>query len=189
VGGSGGPRIRRRDQDRFPPWWALTGTANAPQFTGRWQVDLVSPGLPSQPFHAAAALEPIAAEALVVQVGQATAEAAAAALRSAVGGSPVIGVAVVVKMVSIRGEVTELLRSHAWMHAAEGVLYREAMLGAARRCGWVTQAVDVSALVGSEESVAALGLVARRAWRRIEKQATHAAVTLLPKTARRADMP
>jgi len=84
---------------------ALTGTANAPQFTGRWQVDLVSPGLPAQPFHAAAALEPIAAEALVVQVGQATEEAAAAALRSAVGGSPVIGVAVVVKMVSIRGEV------------------------------------------------------------------------------------
>jgi 8-oxo-dGTP pyrophosphatase MutT (NUDIX family) len=91
---------------------ALTGTANAPQFTGRWQVDLVSPGLPAQPFHAAAALEPIAAEALVVQVGQATEEAAAAALRSAVGGSPVIGVAVV-KMVSIRGEVTEFLRSTA----------------------------------------------------------------------------
>jgi len=91
---------------------ALTGTANAPQFTGRWQVDLVSPGLPAQPFHAAAALEPIAAEALVVQLGQATEEAAAAALRSAVGGSPVIGVAVV-KMVSIRGEVTEFLRSTA----------------------------------------------------------------------------
>src|SRR5262249_5616974 len=111
-------------------------------------------------------------------------EAALAALRSAVAGLPataiITGVAVVVKPVSVPGSVAAVLRSHAWMHAAEGVLYRDAVLAAARRGGWTAHAVDGLALPRAEEVITGLGTAAGRPWRRAEKDAARAALTLLP---------
>jgi hypothetical protein len=68
------------------------------------------------------------------------------------------------------------------MHAAEGMLYREAVLEAARRCGWAAHAVDQSALPAAALELGAIGRVAGRPWRKIEKDATRAAITLLPGT-------
>ena len=159
---------------------ALTGSATTPGFAGRREVDLVPDELPAQPYHAAADLDLEAAERLVAQVEQAAETAAIAALRSAAGGELVVGVAVVVKPVSVPSHVAGILRSHAWMHAAEGALYRKAMLAAANACGWTTRAVEESALPSPDDHVAALGKVAGRPWRRSEKDATRAALTLLP---------
>jgi hypothetical protein len=65
------------------------------------------------------------------------------------------------------------------MHAAEGVLYRDAMLAAARRGGWAAHAVDGAAVPTAEEVITGLGAVAGRPWRRSEKDAARAALTLL----------
>jgi hypothetical protein len=88
-------------------------------------------------------------------------------------------VAVVVKAVSMPGDLAAILRSHAWMHAAEGLLYRQAVLAAATGYGWTAQAVGQSALPAAEQALTAVGQAAGRPWRRYEKDATRAALTLL----------
>lgn len=160
---------------------ALTSGASKPRFAGRWDVDLVPDELPVQPYHLAADLDLEEAKRLVAQVEWAAELGATAALRSAAGGDPVVGVAVVMKPVSVPSEVEEILRSHAWMHAAEGLLYREAMLAAAKGCGWPTHAIEHTALPSADDHVAALGRAAGRPWRRSEKDATRAALFLLPR--------
>lgn len=162
---------------------ALVGSASSPRLAGRWDAELVPAAMPVQPYHAAADLKQAAAEQLVTRVEDAAEDGAADILEAAAGeltDSVVAGVAVVVKPVSVPRDVMGILRSHAAMHAAEGVLYREAMLAAARRCGWVAHAVDESALPAAENVVQHLGRVAGRPWRRIEKDAARAALTLLP---------
>ncbi len=91
----------------------------------------------------------------------------------------IVGVAVVVKAVSVPDSVAAVLRSHAWMHAAEGVLYRDAVLAAARRCGLPAHAVDTTALPEADDILRDLGRDAGRPWRRLEKDAARAALTLL----------
>jgi hypothetical protein len=162
---------------------ALGGTRRRPVFAGRWEAALMPGDLPAQPYHAAAGLATAAAESLIGRGELAAEEAALAALRSAVAGLPqtatITGVAVVVKAVCVPGSVAAVLRSHAWMHAAEGVLYRDAVLAAARRGGWAAHAVDTLALPSAEEVVTGLGAAAGRPWRRVEKDAARAALTLL----------
>jgi hypothetical protein len=162
---------------------ALCGTRRWPVFAGRWEAPLMPAGLPAQPYHAAADLATAAAESMIGRGELAAEEAALAVLSSAVADLPstatVTGVAVVVKAVSVPGNVAAVLRSHAWMHACEGVLYRDALLSAARRGGWAAHAVDAPALPPAEDVVTGLGAAAGRPWRRAEKDAARAALTLL----------
>lgn len=161
---------------------ALSGTPAAPEFAGRREIELVPPGLVTQPYHAAADMDLAVARALIAEVESAAAKAAADGLRLLAATCPasrVGGVAVVVKAVSVPGDLAGVLRSHAWMHAAEGLLYREAVLAGAARCGWMARAVEQSALPAAEQAVNALGRSAGRPWRRIEKDAARAALALL----------
>ena len=155
---------------------AVRTGGSGPSFAGRWEITLVPDGVPDQPYHAAAA-EPGNAARLVSEVEQ----AAVAALTEAAHGRPVLGIAVVVKPVSAPSDIAAVLRSHAWMHAAEGALYREGVLSAGRQLGWAVHAVDAAALQAEDELVAAIGATAGRPWRRAEKDATRAALTLLLK--------
>ena len=136
--------------------------------------------LPAQPYHAAAGLDIRAANALIARVELAAEDAAEAGLRALTGGlhGAVPAVAVVVKPVSLPDDVASVIRSHPRMHAAEGVLYREAVLAAARRCGWPTVAMDEASLPASDEALAVIGRDAGRPWRRIEKCAARAALAL-----------
>lgn len=161
---------------------ALSGTASAPRFLARREIELVPPGLDRQPYHAAAGLDLASAGELVAQVESAAERAAAAGLLALAGSLPagaVRAVAVVVKPVSAPGDLAGILRSHAWMHAAEGALYRQAVLAAAAGCGWRASAVEQSGLPAAERALAALGQVAGRPWRRFEKDAARAALTRL----------
>ena len=161
----------------------LQGSPDVPDFVARREIELAGPGLPAQPFHAAAGLDPAAARALIGRTERGAAETAAAELRALVASLPALrsvsGVAVAVKAVAIPDSVEEVLRSHAWMHAAEGVLYREAALAAAQQCGWTAYAVDLSALPAADQILATLGRAAGPPWRRTEKDAARAALTLL----------
>ncbi len=139
--------------------------------------------LPAQPYHAAAGLELPVAEEMIADVEQAAEDAAMAGLDAMASGLPdssaIAGVAVMVKAISLPGSLAEVMRSHAWLHAAEGVLYREAVLAAARRCGWPAHAAEMSALPAAELRLAAIGLAAGRPWRRIEKDAARTAIIML----------
>jgi len=161
---------------------ALGGSAAVPRFLARREIELVPPGLPAQPYHAAAALDLSEAEQLIAQVERAAEEAAAAGLRAlaaaAAAGAP-HAVAVVVKPAAVPDHLAGVLRSHAWMHAAEGVLYRQAVLAAASGCGWPAHAVEQSALPAAGQALGELGQAAGRPWRRAEKDAARAALTLM----------
>lgn len=166
---------------------ALAGSGGASRFVARREIGLATADLPGQPYHEAAGLALADAEDLIGRVEQYAERAAADALLAlagelppgTAGGGTVGGVAVVVKPVALPGSLAAVLRSHAWMHAAEGVLYREAMLAGARSNGWVAHAVDEAALPDAGPELAALGGAAGRPWRRYEKDAARAAMTLL----------
>ena len=162
---------------------ALAGLRPRPDFAGRWDVPLIPADVERAAYHAAADLtEPQAAE-LIKRTEQAAEAAGVAALRAAEASLPdneITSVAVVVKAVSLPASTAQLLRSHAWMHAAEGVLYREAMLGAARQLGWTAHAVDSATLADLHQELAAVGRAAGRPWRRIDKDAAAAALQVLP---------
>lgn len=162
---------------------ALGGSAAVPRFLARQELVLVPPGLPAQPYHVAAGLDLAEAEQLVAQIERAAEEAATAGLRALAGSVPAAAspaVAVVVKPSSVPGNLASVLRSHAWMHAAEGVLYRQAVLAAASACGWEAHAVEPSALPTAGQALVELGVAAGRPWRRAEKDAARAALTLMP---------
>ena len=161
---------------------ALNGTAAAPRFRARREIELIPPGPAAQPYHAAAGMELAAAGELIARVESAAEKNAAAgllAMADAAQAGAVRAVAVVVKVVSAPGDLVGILRSHAWMHAAEGALYRQAVLAAATGRGWPARAVDQSALPSAEQVLGALGQAAGRPWRRLEKDAARAALTLL----------
>jgi hypothetical protein len=164
---------------------ALSGPADAPRFRARREFGLTRPGLEAQPYHAAAGLDLAAAAQLIGQVGRTAEEAAAAGLRSVADLLPAgarTEVAVVVKAVSVPDRLPDILRSHAWMHAAEGVLYRQAVLAAAQECGWTPRAVERSSLPEAAPDLAELGRAAGRPWRHIEKDAARAALVILAET-------
>ena len=164
----------------------LSGPAGRPRFWARKEIELIPAGLPVQPYHAAAGLDPAAAGQLIGQVAHGAEQAAAAGLRALAGPFPagaICAVAVVVKAVSVPDRVQDVLRSHAWMHAAEGMLYRQAILAAAQECGWRAHAVELPLLPTAEHALAALGQAAGRPWRRAEKDAARAAITVLAQTA------
>jgi hypothetical protein len=124
------------------------------------------------------------AAGMLVAAWAVAAQAAAAGLRAMADLLPaaatVLGVGVVVKAISVPQRLADVVRSHAWMHAAEGMLYREAVLAAARQCGWQAHAVDVTSLPVAEQQLDSIARAAGRPWRRIEKDAARAAVALLP---------
>ena len=162
---------------------ALSEQGGAPAFVGRWELGLVVAGLPSQLYHVAAGLERAEADALIGRAIAAAEEAAVAGLRSVGNGLPagaeVLGVAVAVKPVHVPADTAAVLRSHAWMHGAEGVLYREAVLAAAGRCGWMPHAVNISELPDARQLLSDIGRAAGRPWRRIEQDAARAAIAIL----------
>jgi hypothetical protein len=164
---------------------ALDGLASAPGFAVRSELSLISGDLPAQPYHlAAAGMELADGEDLIGKVERGVEEAAAAGLRAMADLLPaaatVLGVGVVVKAISVPQRLADVVRSHAWMHAAEGMLYREAVLAAARQCGWQAHAVDVTSLPVAEQQLDSIARAAGRPWRRIEKDAARAAMALLP---------
>jgi hypothetical protein len=161
---------------------ALGGTPVTPRFWARGEIVLTPPGLTAQPYHAAASMDLAEAARTIGEVESAAEQAAAEGLRALAGLLPagaVRDVGVVVKAVSVPARLADILRSHAWMHAAEGQLYRHAVIAAVAECGWPAHAVELAALPAAEVTVSELGRAAGRPWRRIEKDAARAALTLL----------
>jgi hypothetical protein len=161
-----------------------TGTAVAvvldgARLVGRWTLDLTDGRVPAQIFHAAhgrADAEDFVDRA-VATVGAVT-EARIRGLVADIRG--VVAAGVVVGNHPVPDSVPKILASHALMHAAEGQLYRDALVDAAQAAG-----LRVTCIPGTEASadldraadaVAALGRVAGTPWRKEHKLAAVAAL-------------
>jgi hypothetical protein len=119
--------------------WAVavvaSGSPATPAVLDRRRLELLDDLLPRQPYHGAAedGLDLSAAEALIGHVGKRAAEAAAAAILTAVAEFGVCAVGIVGGGRIIPDALERILRSHALLHAAEGDLYEQAIVeGAAQ---------------------------------------------------------
>lgn len=149
----------------------------------RWTVDLTDPDTPWQLFHAAAELPLEPAETLVRTGVAAVTEVATrrvGQLFAELG--TVVAVGVVTGDNPVTGSTAQILASHPRMHAAEGQLYRDALLDAATACGRPGYGLPrrrAGALLAGElaATVAAVGAVAGRPWRKEHKLAAVAALS------------
>jgi hypothetical protein len=152
-------------------------------FLGRWALDLTEGRVPTQMWHVAAELPLPKAEALVRQAVDAVTGAAVRRLRELLTElGPVDAVGVVVGDHPVPESVSAVLASHVLMHAAEGQLYRDALLDAAALVGQrgigLPRTQALTRLQGDLAGVIrALGAVAGPPWRREHKLAAVAALT------------
>jgi hypothetical protein len=119
---------------------SLAGPPSEPAVVDRRRLDLTDPDLPRQAFHAAAGLDPAAAADLVERAAASTEAIAERVLRDLVAelraaGHRVAGAGIALGGGGHRpGTLAAVLASHPAMHAAEGELYREALLLASDAC-------------------------------------------------------
>jgi hypothetical protein len=151
---------------------------------GRWAMDLTEGQVPGHVFHVAAELPLPQAETLVRHAVDAITQVAVRKLRELLAEvGAVDGVCIVVGDHPVPESVSAILASHALMHAAEGQLYRDALLDAAASLGQrgigLSRKHAVTRLEGDLATVIrALGAVAGPPWRKEHKVAAVAALTI-----------
>jgi hypothetical protein len=152
-------------------------------FLGRWDLDLTDDAVPDQVWHAVADLPLPEAEAIARQAVEtivAVATRRVGMVLSEAGSLDLV--AVVMGDFPVPDSAAAILASHTLMHAAEGQLFREALLDGAGALGLhavgVSRNLAASRLDGDlAEQVRTLGLAAGRPWRKEHKLAAVAALT------------
>jgi hypothetical protein len=158
------------------------GAASSVAFHGRWSLDLIEDRAERQVYHAVADLPLARAETMVRQEMEAVADIAVRHLSSIIGSlGNVHAVGVIVGDYPVPDSLSSILAAHTLMHAAEGALFRDALLDAATACGvpsiGVSRNLATDLLGGAyADAVAAVGSAAGRPWRKDHKLATIAAI-------------
>jgi hypothetical protein len=162
---------------------AVSGpAASSVTFRGRWSLDLLDDRAERQIYHAVADLPLARAEPMVRQVVDVVEDIAVSRLRSIIGSlGSVDAVGVIVGDYPVPDSLASILAVHALMHAAEGALFRDALLDAATACGVAGVGVSrnrATELLGGEYAgvVAAVGSAAGKPWRKDHKLATVGAI-------------
>lgn len=124
----------------------LVGPPEAPRVVGRHRIDLLAAGVPWECYHAAAAMPLAKAEAMIENARSTAADLARDAMRDIADGlrgtkDELIVVGVVLSSARPLLSIEEALSSHAMKHAAEGQLYRQALIDAATGLGLHVSAV------------------------------------------------
>jgi hypothetical protein len=162
----------------------------------RLRIELVAEGWAKQPYHAAEDLKPDAARDVVKRGVEAAHRIAVREMQAAVKGerernNEVTGCAVLVANPMPDWSVDEILAVHFRMHKAEGVLFREALVGAAKACGLRLVAIPEKLLTAHAEralgipasglvkKIAALGKSVGPPWGKDQKDAALAALVAL----------
>lgn len=119
---------------------AVGGDRRAVEVIDRRRVELCDPALPRQAYHAAEHLSLDEASAAVGAVERSARAAAAGALTTLVGelaaaGHHVTALAVAQGTAPVPDDLTRILASHALLHAAEGKLFRDALVSGAASAG------------------------------------------------------
>jgi hypothetical protein len=179
---------------RVHSWWAVvvavSGTSASPVIVHRERVTLLDDASVREPYHAAVALPPAEARALIGSVEEAAAAAAAARIRGLVSSlGSVAAVGVVGGNRRLPTELSRILQSHARIHASERDLYERAIIEAATRAGLPVTTIPASGAlfehasrvlrVALEPSLAALGKAVGPPWQKDHKEATAAALVAL----------
>jgi len=139
---------------------ALAGPPKAPQVLERRRIEFATGG-ERFVYHQAETLELAAGEALVCAVRKATEANAAREVGALVGDLQRDGVAVRAAVVSagtakFPASLEEILKSHAYMHAAEGTFYRDVVAEACADLGLTVHRIaerDMPALAGEQAHV------------------------------------
>lgn len=176
-----------------------TGSAESGKVVARRRLELIEPGIPRQPYHAAQPLSSGSAESLVgralASVARATRERLAAALDAArADGLEVRCAGLLLGSGRPLPSLDKILQSHALIHAAEGELYRDALRKACEAAGLRVVGIrekeigaHASSVLGGARALEArllgLGRELGPPWREDEKHAALAAWAALAGSA------
>lgn len=168
----------------------LAGAAGSPEVVDRRRIELAD-GVPKQPYHAAENLPLPKAEALLARCREATWSQARRALEEIRRAHSIRACAVLQAAGRALPDLAGILASHALIHTAEGVFYREALAETAGELKLKVRAIrerELAAICAAELKLAPTALEERLAgwgralgppWRQDEKFAALAAWLLL----------
>ena len=162
----------------------------------RRRIELVEHAWEKQPYHAAAGMNPSGARAVVTRGVEAAHRIALQEMLASVNrererGNEVTACAVLVGNPMPAWSIAEILAVHFRMHKAEGVLFREALVSAARTCGLRQVPIPEKQLTAHAErqlgapmsrlvkTLATLGKSVGSPWGKDQKDAALAAVVAL----------
>jgi hypothetical protein len=187
---------------------ALAGDPRAPRVVLRERIEMADPGHPGsrQPYHAAEGLELQDAERLLAGFADTARRMARRALGRVSrdlrrGGCSPLSSGILQASGRLPAALDAILASHAFIHTADGVHFREALSHASERNGWtVTRIGEREALVRAAAAlgtspaqlgarVEAMGRALGPPWTADQKRATLAAWLLLASAAPRSDRP
>lgn len=162
---------------------AVTGSINAPQVLDRRRIVIADPEMPGskQPYHAAAGLAFEESESLVSRAIESSRAWAIEALSATVKalhsrGHSVAGCAVVLGSGKPVPDLRKILTSHALIHTAEGQMFRDVLLWAAKECRLPVTGVPESGLDPSMlDRAGSLGKLIGPPWTQDQKFAAVAA--------------
>ena len=167
---------------------AVAGTIRAPLVMERRRIVIADPSMPGskQPYHAAAGL-PFTQAADFLRKAAGSSRALALDALSAIvkelqsKGHEVAGCGVLAGSGKALPEIQAILASHALIHTAEGVLFRDALMWAARECQLPATAVREKGLeFASLQRLGSLGKAIGPPWTQDQKYATLAAFMASP---------
>ena len=169
---------------------AVAGAPDTPRILDRRRIVIANPDLPGskQPYHAAEGLPFAAAERLIqeaVESSRALAVEAISAVQKKLRaeGHKLAGCAVLTGSGKPLPELAKILSAHPLIHTAEGVMFREVLLWAAKESGLGVLAVPEKTLdAESLERIGSLGKLIGPPWTQDQKYAAVAAFRLLAQT-------
>ncbi len=175
---------------------SLAGPLRSPRVVDRRRLRLADSDdtLGAEVYHRAAQLSGAAAEKFVRESGKAAARRARAAIESLRDSQPLVAAGVLLSAGKLPSDIAAILRSHPFIHTAEGVFYREALAAAAEACGLDVVRIPRRELperfaaalgtddAGARECLTTMGRVVGPPWARDQKDAAMAALVALALT-------
>ena len=166
---------------------AVAGTIDAPRVLERRRMVIADPELPAsrQPYHAAAELPFSKGEPLVRRAIESARERAAEAMSAALKalrsqGCEISRCGVLLGSGKELPSLEGILASHALIHTAEGVMFREVLVWAAEECSLTVTGVRENALdAASLKRLDSLGKLIGPPWTQDQKYATLAGLMAL----------
>jgi hypothetical protein len=162
---------------------AVSGSIDAPRILERRRIIIADPEMPGskQPYHAASELPFNRAEALVKQAIDSSRGLALEALSAAVNslrsrGHEVAAVAVLLGSGKPLPALDKILASHPLLHTAEGEMFRDVLLWAAKECRLPVSGIREKSLDAvSLKQIDSLGKLIGPPWTQDQKHAALAA--------------
>jgi hypothetical protein len=166
---------------------AVAGTPDAPRVLDRRRIVIADPDLPGskQPYHAAAELPLAQAEALVKNAIESSHRLAVDAISATVEslrrkGHEVAACGILLGSGKALPSLEGILASHALIHTAEGEMFRDVLVHAARECNLTVSTLREKTLSADAlQSIASLGKLIGPPWTQDQKYATLAALSAL----------